>query len=80
VVRLRDVADVELGPEDYRSSLRFNGIPAVAIGIVRQSKANLIEVSDRVRHEIPAIQEALPPGVQLSIGFDQSLFVRRSIQ
>jgi multidrug efflux pump len=80
VVRLRDLARVELGAENDRWSLRYNGESAVAIGVVRQSKANLIEVSDAVRAEIPAIEAALPPGISLSIGFDQALFVRRSIQ
>ena len=80
VVRLEDVARVELGPEDYRSSLRYNGRPAIAIGVIRQSKANLIEVSDAVQAELPAIQAALPPGVTIDIGFDQALFVRRSIK
>lgn len=79
-VRLRDLARVELGAENDRWSLRYNGEPAVAIGVVRQSKANLIEVSDAVRAELPQIQEALPPGVSINIGFDQALFVRRSIQ
>ncbi len=80
VVRLKDVARVELGPEDYRSALRYNGSPAIAIGVIRQSKANLIEVSDAVRDELPAIQASLPPGVSIDIGFDQALFVRRSIR
>ena len=80
VGRLRDLARVELGAENDRWSLRYNGESAVAIGVVRQSKANLIEVSDAVRAEIPAIEAALPPGISLSIGFDQALFVRRSIQ
>jgi multidrug efflux pump len=80
VVKLRDLARVELGPEDDRSALRFSGEPAVAIGVVRQSKANLIEISDAVRAEIATITEVLPPEVTLTVGFDQSLFVRRSIQ
>jgi multidrug efflux pump len=80
VVRLRDLARVELGPEDDRAVLRFNGEPAVAIGVVRQSKANLIEVSDAIRAQLPAIRDALPPGVTVDIGFDQSTFVRRSIR
>ncbi len=80
VVRLSDLARVELGPEQERSYLRFNGESALAIGIVRQSKANVVEVSDRVREEIPDIEAALPPGVELAIGFDQATFVRRSIR
>ncbi|MDH4046376.1 MAG: efflux RND transporter permease subunit, partial [Gemmatimonadota bacterium] len=80
VVKLRDLARVELGPENERSQLRFSGQTAVAIGVVRQSKANLIEVSEAVRGEIDGIREALPPGVNIEVAFDQSIFVRRSIQ
>ena len=80
LVRLRDLARVALGPEDDRSVLRYSGTTAVAIGVVRQSKANLIEVSDAIRAEIPSIQAALPAGVELATAFDGALFVRRSIQ
>lgn len=79
LIKLRDVARVELGPENDRSTLRFKGTSAVAIGVIRQSKVNLIEVSDRIREEIPAIQAALPPGVELTVAFDSAVFVRRSI-
>ena len=80
LVRLRDVARVELGPEDDRAILRYNGHTAIAIGVVRQSKSNLIEISDRVQAELPKIEAELPPGVELNIGFDRSTFVRRSIE
>jgi multidrug efflux pump len=80
LVKLSDVADVELGPENERGSLRYNGERAVAIGVIRQSKANLVQVADEIRAELPAIQAALPPGVKIDVGFDQSIFVKRSIQ
>jgi len=79
VVKLKDVAHVELGPEDTRSIFRYNGIPAVAIGVVRQSKANLIDVAQRIREAIPGIQQTLPPGVKLETAFDGSVFVTHSI-
>ena len=79
LVRLRDLARVELGPEQDRAILRYKGHTAIAIGVVRQSKANLIEVSDHVRAELPDIGKELPPGVELNVGFDSSIFVRRSI-
>lgn len=79
-VRLGDIARIELGSENRRSYLQFDGRPGVAVGVVRQSKANLIQVSDNVRAEIRSIQEALPPGVELTIGFDSSRFVRDSIR
>lgn len=80
LVRLGDIARVALGPESERNYLQFDGTPGVAVGVVRQSKANLVEVSDNIRAEIPSIQEALPPGVELTIGFDSSRFVRASIR
>jgi multidrug efflux pump len=80
LVKLKDLGRVELGAEDERSALRYNGTPAVAIGVVRQSKANLISVSDAIRAELPRIQASLPPGVAINTAFDQSIFVKRSIQ
>src|SRR6266550_1242885 len=53
LVKLKDLGRVELGAEDERSALRYNGTPAVAIGVVRQSKANLISVSEAIRAELP---------------------------
>ncbi|MDP3910897.1 MAG: efflux RND transporter permease subunit [Gemmatimonadales bacterium] len=79
LVKLGDIARVELGAEDERTVLRYKGVPAVAVAVVRQSKANLIEVADAIRAELPAIQAALPPGVDLISAFDQSVFVTRSI-
>src|SRR5712692_4987953 len=79
LVKLKDVARVELGPEDDRSIFRWKGTPSVAIGVVRQSKANLIDVAHRIREALPGIQAALPPGVKLESAFDGSVFVTHSI-
>ncbi len=80
LVKLAELGTVELGPESDRSTLRFMGVPAVAIGVIRQSKANLVEVADAVRAELPAIQASLPPGVVINEGTDLSVFVKRSIR
>ncbi len=79
LVKLKDVGHVELGPEDERSALRYKGAPTVGLGIVRQSKANLITVADAIRAELPSIAASLPPGVSLDVAFDGSTFVKRSI-
>ena len=79
LVKLADLGTVELGPEDERSVLRYNGTAAVAVGVIRQSKSNLIEVADGIHAELPRIQAALPAGVTLEVAFDGSDFVRRSI-
>jgi len=80
LVKLKDLARVELGAEDNRSALRFKGTPAVAIGVIRQSKANILSVAEAIRSELPRIQASLPPGVAIHTAFDESVFVRRSIQ
>ncbi|HEU4630018.1 MAG TPA: efflux RND transporter permease subunit [Gemmatimonadaceae bacterium] len=80
LVRLGDVARVEPGPEDERSVTRYAQTDAVFIGVVRQSKANVIDVAEAVHAELPAVQAALPPGVTLNMAFDGSIFIRRSIQ
>jgi multidrug efflux pump len=79
LVKLKDISRVELGPEDERSALRFNRRPAVAIGVIRQSKANIIQVADAIYGELPAIQRSLPAGVRIDAAFDQSVYVKRSI-
>jgi multidrug efflux pump len=79
LIKLKDLGQVELGPEDERSTLRFRGTPAVAIGVIRQSKANIISVADAIHRELPKIQESLPPGVRITTAFDQSIYVKSSI-
>jgi multidrug efflux pump len=79
LIKLKDLARVELAAEDERSALRFKGTPAVAIGVIRQSKANIISVAEAIRNELPRIQASLPPGVAINTAFDQSIFVKRSI-
>jgi multidrug efflux pump len=78
-VRLRDVAEVAIGPEDERKVVRFNREPAVALGIVKQSKANTLDVAEAVKAELADIQAILPPGVLLDKAYDSSIFIERSL-
>ncbi len=80
LVKLGDVARVEPGPEDERSVTRYSREPAVFIGVVRQSKANVLEVANAVHAGLPAVRASLPPGVELQMAFDGSVFVQRSIR
>jgi multidrug efflux pump len=80
LVRLRDVARVEVGAEDLRKIVRYNGAPAVGLGVVKQSKANTIDVATAVRGEVGALRAELPPGVSLELAFDASTFIRESIR
>ncbi len=80
LIKLKDLGRVELAAENERSTLRFKGTPAVAIGVIRQSKANIIAVADAIYEELPRVQASLPPGVAITPAFDQSEFVKSSIR
>jgi multidrug efflux pump len=80
LVKLGDVARVEPGPENDRSVTRYSRQPSIFIGVVRQSKGNVLDVAKAVHDALPAIQRALPGGVQLQMAFDASVFVQRSIE
>ncbi len=80
VIRLRDVGIVELGPENDRSRFRTNGRPSIGVTIARQSTANVVQIADSVRTALPELRALLPAGVQLDEGYDQSVFIKRSIK
>jgi len=79
LVRLREVARIELGPRDERRVSRFNGRTAVNIGVVKQATANPLDVSEGVRQALPGIIENLPEGMTANVAYDTSVFIERSI-
>ncbi len=79
LVQLGDVADVETGPEDERKLVRYNGAPAVAIGVIKQSKANTLAVANAVKREVAALNAELGKGLSLEVAYDSSVFIRESI-
>ncbi len=79
-VRLRDVGWVELGSENYQMVTRHTGRDTVGVGIVRQSRANELEVSAAVRAKLAEIQPTLPVGIESSVAVDWTEFVRDSLQ
>ncbi|CAO3452429.1 RND efflux system, inner membrane transporter [Azospirillum argentinense] len=79
LVRLKDVGRAELGARDERVSARFNGRGAVAIGVVKQSTANPLDVSKAVNEALPKIRAALPDGMGVDVGYDSSVFIAKSI-
>ncbi len=79
LVRLRDVAEVEIGAEDERSIARFNGRPCVGLGIVKQSDGNTLDVAEQVRNSLPELRTLLPAGMMLDVAYDSSVFITESI-
>lgn len=79
LVRLDDIARTELGAEDYQSSAWYKGIPAVFIGIEQAPGANPLTVAELVNEEIPKLRAQVPAGMEVTIPYDASTFIRDSI-
>lgn len=79
LIRLADIGRAEIGAEDERNIVRVNGRAAVGLGIVKQSTANTLEVARAVKAELPRLQATLPPGMQIKVAFDSSIFIEKSI-
>ena len=79
-VRLKDVGRVELGAEDYASTLQFNGHDAVGIGITQLSNANALEVDRAALGELERLAQNFPPGMKYRVAFDTTDVVSESIR
>ncbi|MFZ5724095.1 MAG: efflux RND transporter permease subunit [Pseudomonadota bacterium] len=79
-VTLGDVGRVEVAPENLQSLFRANGKPAIGIGVIKQSTANTLSVARAVKAEMARIAEALPPGMDLRVNSDFSLFIEASLR
>ena len=79
VVRLGDVAEVEVGPRERRSYMRSNSIPNVGLGIVRTSTANALDVARAAREEAVRVQETLPQGTEIFVASDNTQFIEAAV-
>jgi multidrug efflux pump len=79
-VRLKDVGRAAVDAADSRVITRYNGRNAVALGVVKQSVANPLDVSKAVYRVLPVIQANLPDGMEVAVGYDSSIFIERSIE
>ncbi len=79
-VKIRDVARVQEGPADERSSVRLNGRQAISAGVIRQATANPLTLSAGVRELLPKLKADLPADVEVTIANDNSLFIDRSVK
>ena len=80
VTRLRDVARLELGAADYALRSLLDNKEAVAIAILASPGSNAIDIADQVRATMAEAQQAMPEGVEYSIVYDTTQFVRASIE
>jgi multidrug efflux pump len=79
-VRLADVARIERGVEDDQTVVRSDGRESVGLGVIRQSQANTIAISNRVREQLDLLRPFLPVGMEIEIGSDDAVFINESIR
>ncbi len=79
IIRLSDVGRAELGPQDMRSYMKMNGVPMVGVVVIPQPGANHIDIADEVYNRMQTMRKDLPADIITGYGFDNTRFIRASI-
>ncbi|MBX0335153.1 efflux RND transporter permease subunit [Pontibacter sp. HSC-14F20] len=79
LIRFRDIGYAQLSPENEKTVLRFNGIPMIGVVIIPQPGTNQVEIADEFYKRLEHIKKDIPEDLELTIGFDNSQYVRASI-
>ena len=80
LVLLKDIGHAELGAENYSTDLKYNGYPAVGVGIQQLSNANALTVDKEAKAELAQLAKQFPPGLKYAIAFDTTTVVSDSIR
>jgi multidrug efflux pump len=78
-IRIKDVGDVVLGPENEESVLRENGVQMVALGIIPLPGANYVKIADEFHKRLEQVKAEMPADIHLDVSTDQTFFITRSI-
>ncbi|MBL7751948.1 MAG: efflux RND transporter permease subunit, partial [Chitinophagaceae bacterium] len=78
-IRIKDIGNVILGPENEETVLKESGIPMIALAIVPQPGSNYVSISDEFYKRLEQIKKDVPEDVKINIALDQTKFIKRSI-
>ena len=78
-IKLKEIAEAVLGPENEESILKESGVPMIALALVPQPGSNYVAISNEFYKRFDQIKEQVPDDIKLDIGLDQTKFIRRSI-
>ncbi len=79
IIRLKDVGYAQFSSGEQRSSVYFNGQPAVSIEVIKKSTANPLELIESLKETLPKLRQGLPQGMSIDIAYDTSIFIQESI-
>jgi multidrug efflux pump len=80
LVRLRDIGEARAGVENERTVARNNGRPCIFLGIIKQSKANTVDVANGIKAEVEKLKPLLPEGIEMVYNYDESIYVSHAIE
>ncbi len=80
VVRIRDIAEVDLGAENYRWFFNLNGKGCAGIGVFQLAGANAVQIADQVKQTMASLSKHFPEGMEYTIAYDTTMFVKQSIR
>lgn len=78
-IRLKDIGEAILGPENEESVLKESGVPMIAVAVIPQPGTNYIAISDAIQKKLDEIKTDLPEDIQLEVSSDQTINIRKSI-
>ncbi len=78
-IRVRDIGEAVLGPENEEAAFRESGVPMIALALVPQPGANYVEISDEFYKRLEEIKKQVPEDIELNIVMDQTRFIKKSI-
>jgi len=80
-IKLKDISDIEDGLTDFRQIARYNYNPSIGLGIIKVANSNTVQIIDKVKERIDnEIRPNLPPGLELNISTDDSIFIKEMIK
>ncbi|MCC6288076.1 MAG: efflux RND transporter permease subunit [Chitinophagaceae bacterium] len=79
IVRLKDVGEAVLGPENEETVLKLNGVPMIALALVPQPGSNYVAIADEFYKRFEQLKKEIPDDIKLDIALDQTVFIKRSI-
>ena len=79
IIRLRDLARIELGAQNYNQSCTFDGRPSVGLGVYQLPGTNALDVADLVREKMEELKTRFPDGLDYAIGYDTTPYIRESV-
>ena len=79
LTRLRDIARIELGAQDYGTNSYYGGKQATALGITQLPGSNALTTAAAVKHELAELSKQFPPGMSYTVGYDPTVYIQESI-